>query len=177
MDAPKPYGAFEIKLTEESLALIGRATAYEAMAKLCLTTSLKALLKLNHEEWKKRDKLQFDQIVTELHECVNIHDRLVAVFDPIYRNVKEWRDSRNFVVHAVWGQTADGNARAYCHRRNKSGDQVDIVTAVNNCFCLLSSARDFQNAVASMITDGTLTARSDLEPGVAIRTAEGWVKF
>jgi hypothetical protein len=177
MNETANWGAFEIKLSEEYLAMIGRATTYESMAKSLLSWSLKGLLGLSLSEWKEKDKLQFDAIVAELDEVVLQHQRLKSYFIPIKENQKKWRDSRNFVVHAIWAQDTLGEASAYCFRREKLGGKNDIVSAVNDCFCLVKHARLFNFEIAEMMANGVIKKSGQESGGLSVRTSKGSVKF
>ena len=171
------WGASEILLSESSLAQIGRAAIYESQAKSHLTSSLKALQNKNFEEWLKLEKWQFLDIVKEIWGAVEKQPKIKPYFEPIKRNHERWRDSRNMIVHVVWGQNELGQAHGHCYRRNKSCDENDIVQAMNDCFWLSKKCRIFQYQVALLIAEGVLQTCPDGIERLKMKVSNQWVSF
>jgi len=170
-------GAFEIDLPNSVLANISKAAFYEQMAKTSLSLSLKVLNCLGHEDWVKVDKEQFSQIVEKIDKKLESFAHLIPYFEQIKHNHEKWRDERNFVVHANWGQNSVGKPVAYCYRRKRLGDENDVVRAVNDCFWLAKEARAFQYEIAKMIAAGDLPSSVEDGPGVEMAVADKFVRF
>lgn len=149
-------GPAEIPLDDKHLAMIGRATALEAQAKTFISLALKRLNNIDHAEWIERDKRQFGQIVDDISGAIEDKPKLKAAFSRIKSNHERWRESRNVVVHTIWGTAADGEPEAHCYRRKMSADQNDIVRAVNDCWWLAKECRHFAYAVAEAVVAGEL---------------------
>ena len=96
------------------------------------------------------------QIVAALEKLIDGTNPLCEHFEIIKSRHAELRESRNFVVHAVWAQSANGGARTYCYRRKKLGDENDIVRAVNDSFWLATKAHELAFQVALKIEAGEI---------------------
>ena len=152
-----PVGVAPPKLTDDKLAQIGIATHYEAYAKTILTVVLKSLAGLSFADWVQLEKKQFGQIVDDVSSYITADNALYEYFEIIKRRHEELRESRNFVVHAIWGQSASGLARGYCYRRKKSADENDVVRAVNDSFWLATKVHELAFQVALKIEAGALS--------------------
>ena len=170
-------GPPSVALSDEWLARIGLATIYETSAKTALSISLKALSSLSHDEWIELDKRQFGQIVDQMVIALDSIPELKPYFEGIRKNHERWRDGRNFVVHANWGESALGRPMAYCYRRQQLGDENDIVRALNDALWLAREARTFQYQVALLIAKGTLREGETGSAGISMRTPSRTVHF
>jgi hypothetical protein len=137
---------------------------------------LKSLSKQSVEGWIASEKRHFKQIVDEIDTLIEPGNSLREHFDIIKHRHEDWRDSRNFVVHTVWGQSASGSARAYCRRRERLGDENDIVRAVNDTFWLASHAHNLAYQVALKIEAGEIPEGTD-DAKVEMHAKSRSVKF
>jgi hypothetical protein len=176
IEAPLPFGVSAPPLSEQRLAQIGLATIYEARAKSDLSLVLKSLAGQSYDEWVACEKRQFKDIVDQIDDLIPPNDSLRDYFDIIKKRHEDWRDSRNFVVHTVWAQSSHGRARAYCRRRQRLGDENDIVRAVNDTFWLAGHAHQLAFQIALKIEAGEISEGGD-DAKASMRAKSKSVRF
>lgn len=171
-----PFNVAAPKLGQAGLAMIGLATHYEAHAKTTLSLVLKALQGLTHKEWVQAERRQFADIVDLVSSVISSDHKLRPYFTPIFEQHRKLRESRNFVVHAVWGEGADGRPTAHCYRRGRSGDEADIMKASNDCLQLANLCHQLAYQTALCIAAGEVPEGPD-PSRVSMRVVDRWVKF
>jgi hypothetical protein len=176
VNGAEPVGIARPKLSEENLAMVGLATYYETNAKISLSLVYKTLKGLDHACWVEIERWQFGTLVKELARLIEIDHPLRVYFSAILDQHEDLRDSRNFVVHAIWGQDAKGRAIGYCYRRKRSCDENEVVRASNDSFRLATLCHDLAYQTALMIASGKISGGND-EAGVSMRTPAGLARF
>lgn len=154
-------------------------TVLEATAKSLATSMLRVLDRLSFDEWVKRERWQFSQIMDRLIKLSEGADaELVQRLAELETARAQGHEQRHIIVHAQWGQEPDPSTEpaGYDYGRKRLLGRKDIDEALAACAQMRSLASAAAYRLAELIDTGAYPERPD-GPGMGMRTTSRFVRF
>lgn len=172
-----PFEPPQVSLSHDDLAAIGRIAMLEARAKSSALAALKGVANLSSDEWDAYDRQQFVQITAKLIAAseyidAQLHDAAQQL--EALRTTSQ--DDRHQIIHAMWGESVDGDPTAYDVPRRSWLSRAEIQRAIASNEATDRAAYECVWLTAKLVEEGVIPQRTD-GAGPAMRLPSGLWKW
>lgn len=177
MAIERPASGGHVALPDDALAKIGLAVVYESSAKSAASAALRALANLDERRWRKLEKWQFGQIMSQIENQLPALDdaEIFERFARLRSALDSGHEPRHLIVHVSWGEGGEGYI-GYDYIREREVHPADIDVAVESCAELKCASHSFTMRVAELIIDGKIPERTG-SVGMSMCVGDRWVRL